>query len=180
MQPQNLIITVLLALLLATMLGCAEDTETPTETSQLLPETPTLTVPEIAEIALRSTVYLRYANAQGQSMFGSGFVVKEGGLIATVYHAAAEMKANSTAQLVTDVLIHPIEAIVSVDQAHDLAIVQCSRINAPPLPLGDSDTVRIGDMVYTVGNPREYAGTFSGGFISQIRPGGEFVMDKVF
>ena len=48
MRPKNLTLAALLVLLLATMLGCAEETETPTETSQLLPETPSLTVPEIA------------------------------------------------------------------------------------------------------------------------------------
>ena len=48
MQPKNLTITLLLPLLLILSLGCAENTETPTETSQLLPETPSLTVPEIA------------------------------------------------------------------------------------------------------------------------------------
>ena len=54
MQSPNRAITVLLALLLILSLGCGEDTETPTETTLLPPETPTLTAPEIAEIALLS------------------------------------------------------------------------------------------------------------------------------
>ena len=48
MRPKNLTLAALLVLFLATMLGCTEETETPTETSQLLPETPSLAVPEIA------------------------------------------------------------------------------------------------------------------------------------
>ena len=46
MPAKNLTISALLALLLTfALLGCAEDTETPTEASQLLPETPALTTP---------------------------------------------------------------------------------------------------------------------------------------
>ena len=66
MRSKNLTISVLLALLLVAMLGCGEDTETPTGTSQLLPETPALTVPEIAEIALDSTVYLQVKKPENQ------------------------------------------------------------------------------------------------------------------
>ena len=40
-----------------------------------------------------------------------------------------------------------------------------------PLPLGDSETVRIGETVYVAGNPRGLEGTFSDGIISSIRKG---------
>ena len=84
MRSKNLTISVLLALLLVAMLGCGEDTETPTGTSQLLPETPALTVPEIAEIAeiaLDSTVYLRVKKPENQVGSASGFVIGEGLII---------------------------------------------------------------------------------------------------
>ena len=179
MQSPNVTLTVLLALLLILSLGCGEETESPA-TPPSIDDPQLLTPQEIAEVAAKSTVYLRFTNAQGVALFGSGFVVREGGFIATTYHAAADMKTNSTAQLVSDVLIHPVKAIVKVDKAHDLAIVQCPRINAPPFPLGDSDTVRVGDMVYAVSNPVEYIGTFSAGFISAIRSHSLLVADKAF
>ena len=179
MEFKNLTIAVLLALLLATMLGCSETTETPTETSQLLPETPALTVPEIAEIALDSTVYLQIKKPENQVGSASGFVIGEG-LIVTSYHVIEDMLTGSTARLVNSVLIHPIGAIVAADKAHDLVILKSSGISAPPLPLGDSDIVRIGDTVYVTGNPKGYLGTFSVGYISAIQPGDVFVADKVF
>ena len=175
---KNLTIAVLLALLLATMLGCSETTETPTETSQLLPETPALTVPEIAEIALDSTVYLRVKKPENQVGSASGFVIGEG-LIVTSYHVIEDMLTGSTARLVNSALIYPIEAIVAADKAHDLVILKSSGISAPPLLLGDSDIVRIGDTVYVTGNPEEYIGTFSVGYISAIQLSDPFVADKV-
>ena len=90
----------------------------------------------------------------------------------TSYHIAENMLIGSTARLVESVLIHPIEAIVAVDKAHDLSLIKAPKISAPALPLGDSDTVRVGDTVYVTGNPDGYVGTFSDGLVSAIRPDG--------
>ena len=146
---------------------------------QPLPETSALTVPEIAEIALDSTVYLRVKKPGNRVGSASGFVIGDG-LIVTSYHVIEDMLTGSTARLVNSALIHPIELIVVADKAHDLVILKSSGISAPPLPLSDSDTVRIGDPVYVTGNPKGYLGTFSVGYISAIQPGDVFVADKVF
>ena len=142
----------MLPLLLVLLIGCAEGTEAPTEASQLLPETPSLTVPEIAEIALRSTVVLEIKKKNGKWLkAASGFVVGEG-LIVTAYHVIKDVTAGSTARAIGETLAHPIEQVVAVDKPHDLAILQANVI-APPLLLGDSDTLRIGEPVYVTGNP---------------------------
>ena len=179
MRVNNLIISVLLPLLLVLLLGCAESEETPVEVVQPLPTTPALTVPEIAEIALDSTVYLQVKKPENQVGSASCFVIGEG-LIVTSYHVIEDMLTGSTARLVNSALIYPIEAIVAADKAHDLVILKSSGISAPPLLLGDSDIVRIGDTVYVTGNPKGYLGTFSVGYISAIQPGDVLVADKVF
>ena len=132
MKPKNLTICVLLSLLLVLLIGCAEDTEAPTEASQLLPETPALTAPEIAEIALDSTVYLLIRNAQNKVFSGSGFVIREG-LIATTYHQIDDIDVGSTARLVNTSASQTIQAVVAVNKVHDLAILQ-ANVTAPPLP----------------------------------------------
>ena len=170
MQPQYLTIAVLFTLLLVAMLGCSEDTETPTEATLLPPVTPALTGPEIAEIALDSTVYLLIRNAQNKVFSGSGFVIKEG-LIATTYHQIDDTDVGSTARLVNTSASQTIQAVVAVNKVHDLAILQ-ANVTAPPLPLGDSDMVRIGYPVYVTGNPDGYIGSFSVGVIGGLRPDG--------
>ena len=176
-RAKNLTLSVLLPLLLLLLLGCA-DTPTQPELTQLPPETSALTVPEIAEIALDSTVYLRVKKPGNRVGSASGFVVGEG-LIVTSYHVIEDMLTGSTARLVNSALIYPIEAIVAADKAHDLIILKSSGISAPPLLLGDSDTVRIGDTAYVAGNPKGYLGTFSVGYISAIQLSDPFVADKV-
>ena len=177
MQSKKLIISALLTLLFVLSLGCA-DTPTAPELAQPLPETSTLTVPEIAEIALDSTVYLRVKKPGNQVGSASGFVIGEG-LIVTSYHVVEDMLTGSTARLVNSALTHPIELIVAADKSHDLVILKSSGISAPPLPLGDSDAVRIGDTAYVAGNPKGYLGTFSVGYISAIQLSDPFVADKV-
>ena len=53
---------------------------------------------------------------------------------------------------------------------HDLALLSVpANSGVPLLPLGDVDSVAIGDTVYAAGNPEGFEGTFSEGVISGIR-----------
>ena len=129
----------------------------------------------IAEKTKKSTVLLELKDANGRSSQGSGFFVGNR-LVATNYHVI-NGKKTGTAKLVsknsfTRQKRHEIEGVVATDKKHDLAIVKVSTLNAPSLLLGNSDTVEIGEIVYAVGNPRGFEGTFSSGEISNILPKG--------
>ena len=184
-QLHNLTITLLLPLLLILSLGCADtpiapDTLTEEEIAALVDarvaeeiakmsaaEVDTLTPQEIAQIALKSTVYLR-VKTQKKNYYGSGFVVGEG-LIATCEHVIEGM-TSGTVESVLNEKKYPITTVLAVSKKHDLAIVEVQGFIAPPLPLGDSDKVRVGDVVYVAGNPEKYEGhVFSGDFVSAIR-----------
>ena len=124
---------------------------------------------EIAEIALDSTVHLSFTDTKGNRWTGSGFVIHDCH-IATNYHVVENMWIGS-AKLVGKQDIYPVETILDIDKDRDLAIIKVAGIEAPALPLGDSDTVQIGDKVCVVGNPRGLEGLFSDGIISTIRGG---------
>ena len=126
-----------------------------------------LTTPEIAEIALSSTVHLGLIDAKGNSWTGSGFVIHDG-QIATNYHVIDNMSIGGV-KLVGKEELYPIETIIAVDKEHDLAVIRVGGIDVPALSLGNSDTVRIGDKVYVAGNPQGLEGSFSDGIISAIR-----------
>ena len=117
---------------------------------------------EIASIVLKSTVLI-----ETQIGFGSGFVVDEGQVVTN--HHVIENMVSGTVQLVGSTTKHTIAGVLAVDELRDLAIVKVSGLSAPSLPLGDSDTVEIGQDVYVAGNPAGLRGTFSTGIISAIR-----------
>ena len=122
---------------------------------------------EIAEIALDSTVHLGFTDAKGNRWTGSGFVIHDG-QVATNHHVVDNMWIGS-AKLVGKEEIYPVETILDIDEERYLAVIKVGGIDAPALPLGDSDTVQIDDRVYIVGNPRGLEVLFSDGIISAIR-----------
>ena len=129
------------------------------------------TAQQIAKKALDATVLLVMEDANGKLLgLGSGFFVRTN-LIATNFHVI-EGAAQGTAKRVGQKTEYNIEGFTAMDEKHDLAILQVSASGVQPLPLGDSDTVEIGETVYVAGNPKGYLeGTFSNGIISGVRGG---------
>ncbi|MDE0469267.1 MAG: tetratricopeptide repeat protein [Candidatus Poribacteria bacterium] len=123
---------------------------------------------DIAEKALAATVYLEMKDKTGKTLgIGSGFFVKPN-LIATNYHVI-EGAARGTAKLVGKSTTYNIEGVTATDKTNDLALLKVTAYSIKPLPLGDGDTVRIGETVYVAGNPKGLEGTFSDGIISSRR-----------
>ena len=189
-QIRSHLINLLLSLLLILSLGCADKPTEPELTEEDVArivaeeiakmadaEEDVLSPQEIAQIALKSTVYLR-VKTQKQTYYGSGFVVGEG-LIATCNHVLEGM-ITGTVESVFDEKKYPVTSVLAVSEKHDLAIVRVEGFTAPALPLGDSDTVQIGETVFVAGNPKKWKGTFSVGFVNAIRPkGNDFISGKI-
>ena len=117
---------------------------------------------QIAQNTLNSTVVLKMKST------GSGFFIGDG-LIATNYHVI-EGATKGTAKLVGTDQEYDIEGSIAIDQDRDLAVLKVANLHAPPLPLGDSNTVQVAETVYAVGNPRGLEGTVSEGIVSNIQP----------
>jgi S1-C subfamily serine protease len=125
---------------------------------------------QVAQNGLRSTVILKMQPTATNNSQGSGFFVGDG-VIVTNYHVI-EGATKGTVKLVGTEQASDIEGYIAIDKDHDLAVLKVANLYAPPLPLGDSDIVQIGEVVYAVGNPRGLEGTFSDGIISNIQPNG--------
>ncbi len=136
------------------------------------------TVPQIAERALAATVSLEMRDRNGIPLGqGSGFFVRHN-LIVTNYHVI-EGAAHGTAKLAGKNTTYAVEGITATDQTNDLALLQVKTpiilvklAGIQPLPLGDSDTVQVGETVYVAGNPLGLEGTVSDGIISGRRDKG--------
>ena len=94
---------------------------------------------------------------------GSGVIVSKEGHILTNNHVIAGM-AKITVQM-TDGREVPAR-FIGADAATDIAVLQVSVPNLTPLPLGDSDAVRVGQVVLAIGNPFGFQETVTQGIIS--------------
>lgn len=63
------------------------------------------------------------------------------------------------------------------DEARDLALLRADAVAAPPLPLGRTQDLRIGQNVYAVGSPRGLELSLSAGIVSarRVTPLGELI-----
>ena len=94
---------------------------------------------------------------------GSGVIVSADGTILTNFHVVdgAEritiaMSDNKTFEA----------KVVGSDQPSDLAVLKIEAENLPYLTLGNSDNVRVGDIVLAIGNPLGIGQTVTAGIIS--------------
>ena len=97
---------------------------------------------------------------------GSGVIVSKEGHILTNNHVIKE-GTKITVQL-TDGREVPAE-LIGADDATDIAVLQISAPNIRPLPLGDSEAVRVGQVVFAIGNPFGFQETVTQGIISARR-----------
>ena len=94
---------------------------------------------------------------------GSGVIVNSQGYILTNHHVvdgALEIKVELTDNRTFTA------KLVGSDQPSDLAVLKVDATNLPTLTLGDSDKVRVGDVVLAIGNPLGIGQTVTSGIIS--------------
>ncbi len=94
---------------------------------------------------------------------GSGVIVNANGIIVTNQHVIAG--ADSIRVQLADGRIAEAK-IVGQDPDTDIAILGLSIGNVPIMPLGRSDTLRVGDIVLAIGNPYGLSQTVTQGIVS--------------
>ncbi|MDC2945560.1 S1C family serine protease [Streptomyces heilongjiangensis] len=120
----------------------------------------------IAASALPSVVTLHVSGSDAQGT-GTGFVLDRRGHILTNNHVV-EPAGDDGEITVTFSGGETAEAsLVGRDSGYDLAVVKVSGVGGlKPLPLGNSDDVRVGDPVVAIGAPFDLANTVTSGIIS--------------
>lgn len=101
---------------------------------------------------------------QGQ---GSGFVYDADGHVVTNYHV---IEGATSVEIRFSSGFMSYGTVIGTDTDSDLAIV---KVDAPaeeihPLPLGDSDSLKVGQTVIAIGNPFGLNGTMTVGIISAL------------
>jgi S1-C subfamily serine protease len=118
----------------------------------------------------------------GGTALGSGFVVDKAGHVVTNYHVvegADQVEVNFSGE-------DNIPAtVVGSDPSTDLAVlkIDAQARALTPLPLGNSDAIRVGDPVVAIGNPFGLERTVTAGIVSalqrQIQAPNGYTIDEV-
>lgn len=138
--------------------------------------------PGVVQVASTQVEPSAFFGLQQASALGSGFVIDKAGHIVTNYHVvqdADEVEVNFSGN-------DGVKAkVVGSDPSTDIAVLQVDvpARSLTPLPLGDSDTVQVGDAVVAIGNPFGLERSVTAGIVSALQreitaPNG-FEIDRV-
>ena len=124
---------------------------------QLISLTQSDAIVRVAAAVRPSVVTITAAGVTGVNPFsvpatgaGSGFVVAANGLILTNYHVVA---GASSLTVTLDDTRQVAASVVVTDAPHDLAVIKVSVAGLVPVTMGDSDTVRVGQLAIAIGSP---------------------------
>ena len=157
------------------LLGGFEGGETTVVTETAAPEASTTTTP--ARNLTTGEVYDRTApgvvqitSTGAETALGSGFVIDKAGHIVTNFHVVDGADQIRVSFSNRDTVV---ARLVGTDASTDLAVleVDASADALTPLPLGNSDKVRVGDPVVAIGNPFGLDRTATAGIVSALQRG---------
>jgi len=98
---------------------------------------------------------------------GSGFIVDKNGIIFTNRHVVENSAAEYFVFLQNNEKFKP--EIIAKDPINDVAILKIEKDNLPTIPLGDSNTLELGEDVIAIGNALGlFRNTVSTGIISGL------------
>lgn len=116
----------------------------------------------IATRLCRATVQVRGQGPGG----GSGVIWSSDGLIITNAHVARG--ARATVELFDGRTLDA--AVTARDKGRDLAALTIDAHDLPAAAIGDSDRLRVGELVLAVGNPLGMVGALTTGIVHTIAP----------
>lgn len=111
-----------------------------------------------------SVVRVSVITAEGGGS-GSGFVIREGGLILTNNHVVENaVSVSVTLKDGTELRAE----VLGRDPSTDVALLRIATRSIPPVELGDSDRVRIGEQAIVIGSPFGFDQSLTAGYISAL------------
>jgi serine protease Do len=100
-----------------------------------------------------------------EQSLGSGVIVSEDGLIVTNNHVIE--KSSEIKVLLTNKRNYKAK-LIGADPKTDIAVIKIDATGLPALAWGDSNTLRVGEIVFAIGNPFGLNSTLTMGVISAV------------
>jgi len=121
-----------------------------------------------ATVNITSTLYRQdwFFQVYRQEGAGSGFIIKPSGEILTNNHVVSGSEKLTVT--LADKKVYNAK-VLGIDGANDLALIKIDAgRKLPSLPLGNSDTLVVGQKVLAIGNPFRFSGTLTTGVVSSL------------
>ena len=140
-------------------------TATPTEREAL--DAYSQIVSTVAERVLPSVASLRVSRSGSprDGGAGSGVVITPDGYLVTSAHVVAQARSASASFI--DGTEYELD-VVGADPLSDLAIARARAATLAAMPIGDADTLRVGQLVVAIGNPMGFSGSVTSGVVSGL------------
>ena len=124
-------------------------------------------VSTVAERVLPSVASLRVrrAGSPRDGGAGSGVVITPDGYLVTSAHVVAQ--AGKASASFIDGTEYELD-LVGADPLSDLAVARARSATLEPIPIGDADTLRVGQLVVAIGNPMGFSGSVTSGVVSGL------------
>jgi S1-C subfamily serine protease len=138
-------------------------TAAPTERDAL--DAYSTTVTSVAERVLPAVASLRVGRTGRGGGAGSAVVITPDGFLVTSAHVVAQ--GGSASASFIDGTEYDVE-VVGADPLSDLAIARALGATLEPVPIGNADHLRVGQLVVAVGNPLGFSGSVTSGVVSGL------------
>lgn len=123
-------------------------------------------VADLLDAVRPSVVTIEATNGEGSAL-GTGFVVRKDGLVVTAAHVIKDARAIR-AKFISGKTAR-VTRVLEEDTDQDFAVLRIEGDNYPALTMGDSEKLRQGQRVVSLGNPLGLDFTASEGIVSALR-----------
>lgn len=103
-----------------------------------------------------------------RASLGSGVVVSEDGFILTNLHVVDTLFDAFDAEVTLNDGRRISAMVVAWDETSDLAVLHINMDNLTPIQIGDETSMKVGDIVFAIGYPRNIGQSVSQGIISAL------------
>lgn len=109
---------------------------------------------QVVGVTTEITAYNIFGQQVSGVVSGTGFIITDDGYILTNYHVIEEAYEGGydIAVLTHDGTEYAAE-VVGVESENDLAVLKIDAVGLNAVTLGDSNEMKVGQTIYTVGNP---------------------------
>ncbi|MDO8532366.1 MAG: trypsin-like peptidase domain-containing protein [Dehalococcoidia bacterium] len=125
----------------------------------------TQAVDKVAPAVVKVSVARGQRGRRGEGGTGSGFIIAPDGLVLTNSHVVHG--ANGLDVTCSDGRTYAAQ-IIGEDPDTDLAVLRIPGQGLPAAELGDSDALRVGQLVIALGNPLGFQATVTAGIVSGV------------